>query len=90
MPQYASVCGCSNGSPYTSLVLEIRNRAFTRFARPSMFSVPMKLVLAVLMGLYLRQPEFTLLARDDSNLLATSALRPQHCRLSHAFDGFKA
>lgn len=39
---------------YTSLVLLRRKRARVRLARPSMFMVPMKLVLMVLMGLYLQ------------------------------------
>ena len=39
--------------PHTSLVLVSRKRARVRFARPSMFIVPRKLVLIVLMGLYL-------------------------------------
>lgn len=52
-PQYFSVCGCSCGSPYTSLVEVMRKRARVRLARPSMFIVPRKLVLMVLMGLYL-------------------------------------
>lgn len=46
-------CGCCSGSPYTSEVEEMRKRARQRLARPSMFMVPMKLVLIVLMGLYL-------------------------------------
>ena len=37
----------------TSLVLVSRKRARVRFARPSMFIVPRKLVFIVLMGLYL-------------------------------------
>jgi hypothetical protein len=53
LPQYDSVCGCCRGSPYTSLVLVIRNLALQRFASPSMFSVPRKLVFTVLMGLNL-------------------------------------
>ncbi len=36
-------------------MLVSRKRARVRLARPSMFMVPMKLVLMVLMGLYLRQ-----------------------------------
>lgn len=39
--------------PHTSLVLVSRKRARVRFARPSMFIVPRKLVFMVLMGLYL-------------------------------------
>jgi hypothetical protein len=42
------------GSPYTSDVEEMRKRARVRLARPSMFMVPRKLVLIVLIGLYLR------------------------------------
>ena len=38
----------------TSLVLVRRNLAWVRLASPSMFMVPMKLVLIVLMGLYLQ------------------------------------
>jgi hypothetical protein len=53
LPQYASVCGCSAGSPYTSLVEASRKRARVRFARPSMFMVPRNEVLIVLIGLYL-------------------------------------
>ena len=33
----------------------MRKRALVRFARPSMFMVPRKLVLMVLMGLYLQR-----------------------------------
>ena len=40
----------------TSLVLVSRKRARVRLARPSMFIVPKKLVLIVLIGLYLRHP----------------------------------
>jgi hypothetical protein len=50
LPQYVSFCGCSSGSPYTSLVLVIRNLALQRCASSSMLSVPRKLVLTVLMG----------------------------------------
>lgn len=45
LPQYVSFCGCSNGSPYTSLVLVSKNRAPTLLANPSMFNVPTTLVL---------------------------------------------
>jgi hypothetical protein len=54
LPQYVSRCGCSNGSPYTSEVDASSIFAFVRFARPSMFIVPRKLVFVVLMGLYLQ------------------------------------
>ena len=43
----------SQTPPHTSLVLVSRKRARVRFARPSMFIVPRKLVFMVLMGLYL-------------------------------------
>ena len=39
----------------TSEVELMRKRALVRLARPSMFMVPRKLVLMVLMGLYLQQ-----------------------------------
>ena len=39
-PQYVSGCGCTSGSPYTSLVDEMRNRARFHFARPSALCVP--------------------------------------------------
>jgi hypothetical protein len=41
------------GKPRTSLVDVSRKRARTRRARPSMFMVPKKEVLIVLIGLYL-------------------------------------
>ena len=44
---------------HTSLVLVSRNLAWVRLASPSMFMVPMKLVLMVLMGLYLHSTEHT-------------------------------
>ena len=53
LPQYVSGCGWISGSPYTSDVDARRILALVRFARPSMFIVPRKLVLVVLMGLYL-------------------------------------
>jgi hypothetical protein len=43
----------------TSEVLLSRKRACVRFASPSMFMVPMKLVLIVLIGLYLHLPQIT-------------------------------
>ena len=55
-PQYFSVWGCSKGSPYTSEVEARINLALVRLASPSMFMVPRKLVLVVLIGLYLQPP----------------------------------
>ena len=43
----------NNRVELTSLVDVSRNLALVRLARPSMFMVPRKLVLSVLMGLYL-------------------------------------
>ena len=48
-PSWSSACRA-----LTSLVLVRRNLAWVRLASPSMFMVPMKLVLIVLMGLYLQ------------------------------------
>jgi hypothetical protein len=39
-PQYVSGCGCTSGSPYTSLVEASRNRARFHFARPRAWCVP--------------------------------------------------
>lgn len=65
LPQYASVCGCCSGSPYTSLV-EVRNmRARQRLARPSMLSVPRNDVLVVLMGSHLRWERMCLTSKGN-------------------------
>ena len=66
-PQYFSVWGCSKGSPYTSEVEARMNLALVRLARPSMFMVPRKLVLVVLIGLYLQPNPHALIAADHAH-----------------------
>ena len=64
----------------TSLVLVRRNLAWVRLASPSMFMVPMKLVLIVLMGLYLQStaPNAQLLLRLAERVWE-SATSKQQC-----------
>ncbi len=45
----------------------MRKRALVRLARPSMFMVPRKLVLMVLMGLYLQQAHTACYMADGSS-----------------------
>lgn len=52
----------------TSLVLVSRKRARVRLASPSMFMVPMKLVLIVLIGLYLAPQQTTQEAQQQVHL----------------------
>ena len=60
------LCPSANsGFASTSLVEVSRNLALVLFASPSMFMVPRKLVLMVLIGLYL-QPNSSLLTLDKS------------------------
>lgn len=63
----------------------MRKRARQRLARPSMFMVPMKLVLMVLMGLYLlRVGQYSTVKRQTRDLaraagMFSSAAAGQHC-----------
>jgi hypothetical protein len=50
-PQYVSGCGCTSGSPYTSLVEASRKRAPLALASPSALCVPSEPTLSVWMGI---------------------------------------
>lgn len=59
----------------TSLVLVSRKRALVLLASPSMFNVPMKLVLIVFIGLYLLERDVRLFVRKLSNFYQFSPVQ---------------
>ena len=52
LPRYDSGCGCTSGSPYTSLVEAWSTLARHRLAIPSTLIAPITDVFMVLIGLY--------------------------------------